>query len=134
MRSARTDAFFKQTTPAAARLDSEEDLEALIARTARIYVQAVTEQTRATYVRRWRHFEHWAAQHRLQSLPASSETLMLYLSDGADGPTPCSLSTLRGRAAAINRIHVEAGFRPPGDDPGMSLLMRGLGRTLAPRR
>ena len=52
---------------------------------------------------------------------------MMFLADAADGHAPLSLSTLRGRIAAINRVHVEAGHPAPGDDPAMAMLMRGLG-------
>ncbi len=56
---------------------------------------------------------------------------MLYLADCARHGA--SLSTVRGWAASINRIHREAGHRPPGDDPAMSTFMRGVGRVAQPK-
>jgi hypothetical protein len=41
-----------------------------------------------------------------------------------------SLSTLRGWAAAINRVHLEAGLSPPGEDPAMAMFLRGLRRAM----
>lgn len=52
---------------------------------------------------------------------------MLYLADSA-GDDGAALSTLRGWMAAINRVHVEAGLPAPGDDPAMTLFLRGMSR------
>lgn len=105
-------------------------LDALVARTAEVYANALTDQTRLSYASRWRQFERWTSAHNLTALPATAETVMLFLADAVDSDPPASLSTLRGRLAAINRVHVESGHAAPGDDPAMSMLMRGLGKVV----
>jgi integrase len=129
LRDARLAALLRPTggSPRTTRADG---LDALIARTAEVYSRALTDRTRLSYASRWRQFERWCGQHRFQALPATAETVMMFLADAADGDAPLSLSTLRGRTAAINRVHIEAGHPAPGDDPAMAMLMRGLGRAL----
>lgn len=59
---------------------------------------------------------------------------MLYLADAAgEAADGAALSTLRGWVAAINRLHVEAGYAPPGDDPAMAMFLRTLRRVAPPR-
>lgn len=129
LRDARLAALLRPASrsPRTARPDA---LDALIDRTAEVYSRALTDRTRLSYASRWRQFERWCGQHRFQSLPATAETVMMFLADAADGDAPLSLSTLRGRTAAINRVHLEAGHQAPGDDPAMAMLMRGLGRAV----
>ncbi len=108
-------------------------LQALFERTAEIYAQSLAPGTRATYRRRWDHFDRWCSAHAVQSLPADAGTVMLYLAALLDDVPPPSLSTLRGRAAAVNRVHIECDLPPPGDDPALAMLMRGLSRSVPSR-
>ena len=57
---------------------------------------------------------------------------MMFLADhvGSDG---AALGTLRSYMAAINRIHVEAGLMPPGDDPAMTMFLRTMRKVVVPR-
>ncbi|MBT9275963.1 tyrosine-type recombinase/integrase [Phycicoccus sp. MAQZ13P-2] len=103
----------------------------LVARTAGYFAISIQEATRATYARRWRHFDDWCAQKGLRPLPAAPETVMLYLADAADGGA--ALSTIRGWTAAINRVHLEAGHPPPGRDPAMAMFLRGISRVASRR-
>lgn len=130
LRAARRSALLGGETTPSASTPTDSGLDALILRTAEVYAQALAPKTRSDYARRWRSYEKWAKGRRLQALPSSAETVMLYLAESSQGEDGMSLSTLRGRLAAINRVHVEAGFTAPGDDPAMGMLMRGLGRVL----
>lgn len=108
------------------------DLDRLVVLTGQLYAAALTDQTRVSYARRWHEFTGWCEDNQLRSLPAAPETLMMYLAEGAS--LGYSVTTLRGRAAAINRIHLEAGENAPGSNPSTQLFWRGLARTLpAPR-
>ena len=109
-----------------------DELAGLIARTAEVYAHSVTAGTRSTYARRWVLFQDWCERRGASALPASPETVMLYLTDAVEHDE-AALSTLRGWMAAINRIHVEAGMRPPGAHPAMTVFLRGLSRV-APAR
>ncbi|GCD90169.1 tyrosine-type recombinase/integrase [Nocardioides sp. LS1] len=106
-----------------------DELTALLERTANLYAASVTEHTRAAYARRWRLFERWCQEHDLGSLPAEAETVMLYLA-AATKEGGFALSTLRGWMAAINRVHLEAGFPSPGQHPAMGMFLRGLSRQV----
>jgi len=128
MRSARVRAFLEPDAGA----KPQDDLDVLLLRTARIHAQAVTEKTRAAYARRWAKFEAWCEEQRFTALPASAEVLMLYLAS-AVGEDGASLNTLRGWAAAVARIHDEAGLPSPTADPAMRLFLRGLSKQVPPR-
>lgn len=106
------------------------ELESLVAQTAGYFALSIRDSTRKSYARRWRHFDAWCSERRLCPLPATPETVMLYLADSARHGV--SLSTVRGWSAAINRIHLEAGHPSPGDDPAMRTFLRGISRV-APR-
>lgn len=129
LRDARVAAFLGDEPRA-----PEDELDLLVTRTARLYSDALAPDTRKAYARRWRLFVGWCESKNLGSLPAASETVMLYLADAiGDNREGAALSTLRGWLAAINRIHVEAGFAPPGDDPAMTMYLRTLRSVVPPR-
>ncbi|HMM95068.1 hypothetical protein, partial [Phycicoccus sp.] len=133
LRRARVQALLGSQTDAPAPVVSggtELDLEELVARTASYFAQSIQETTRKTYARRWRDFDRWCGLHSLTALPAASETVMLYLVDSARHGV--SLSTIRGWVSAINRVHLEAGYPAPSDDPAMTTFLRGISRV-APR-
>jgi integrase len=96
-----------------------------------LYRDSISPATRKDYVRRWRRFDEWCRMRDLEALGCASEVVMLFLSDCLGG-SGTALGTLRGYVAAINRVHVEAGFAPPGDDPAMVMFLRTLSRTTAP--
>ena len=110
-----------------------DEVERLLARAGEIYASAVTDRTRYTYGRRWALFSSWCASHGLPSLPAAPETVMLYLGSATETTNPPALSTVRGWLSAINRVHLEAGFTPPGRGESMALFVRGLARLLPER-
>lgn len=94
-----------------------------------MFEASISEQTRRTYVRRWNAFAAWADRHGRHSLPATPATLTLYLAALAQANPPAAVSTLYGAVAAVNRVHVESGLPRPGNDDGISLLMRGYARS-----
>ena len=140
LRQARLNAFLRvgRSQPTSSARDAsgshgpDDELARLLERTAGVYAAAITEQTRAHYVRRWHLFEIWCRAHGFVSLPAEAETVMLYLAD-ATGGRGYALSTVRSWMAAINRVHLEAGFAPLSQHPAMGMFLRGLSRQV-PRR
>lgn len=109
-------------------------LDDLIRRTADVYRRSLTRETRRSYVHRWTDFEHWCAKEHLPPLPASPEVVMVYLLSLVEGDAQVAISTVQGRLAAINRIHLEAGHTPPGRDPATQVFIRGLVDILGPGR
>lgn len=108
-----------------------EEFQQLVERTAAIYARSLADSTATSYRRRWEHFAGWCQRHDQEPLPASAELVMTYLADLIGADPPPALGTLRGRMAAINKVHVESDLPAPGDDPLMALMMRGLSRTVA---
>lgn len=110
----------------------QSELDALISKTARLFSESITGETRKDYSRRWRKFEAWCEQKGFDALDSPSEVVMMFLADhvGRDG---VALGTLRSYMAAINRIHVEAGLMPPGDDPAMTMFLRTMRKAVRPR-
>ncbi|MCX6343468.1 MAG: site-specific integrase [Armatimonadetes bacterium] len=67
------------------------------------YVQeSKAERTRAAYQRDWRLFAEWCVVHGYEALPASPETVALYLTDMAAALKPI---TLGRRLASISVMH-----------------------------
>jgi integrase len=110
----------------------QDELDALISRTARLFSESITEGTRKDYGRRWRKWVVWCEERDFEPLNAPPEAVMLFLADHV-GREGAALGTLRSYMAAINRIHVEAGLMPPGDDPAMTMFLRSMRKTVVPR-
>lgn len=89
-----------------------DELNELVNRTASYFALSVSDSTRKTYARRWHLFELWCADRSMSSLPATPETLMMYLADSARNGA--ALGTVRGWCAAINRVTSRRAWRPPG--------------------
>ena len=77
----------------------------------------------------WRDFEDWCTHHGALLLPASPQTVALYLSDLAENGAKAS--TIQRRLASLSQAHQLAGFSPaPTADPLVRTTMQGIRRTL----
>jgi integrase len=75
------------------------------------YIHAAKAQsTLRAYRSDWRHFEAWCQEHELPALPATPETVALYLA--ALGATHRA-ATLSRRLTSINKVHRAAGEAAP---------------------
>jgi len=73
--------------------------------------QPVEPSTRKVYLRHWRAFASWCDESGRTPLPATTETVQDFaLSQGADG---LSVSTIRGRLAAVGFFHRENDYSDP---------------------
>src|SRR5690242_14957934 len=81
MHAARLAAFLGEPSPEEEGVTQAagSDLHRLIAEAAAVYRRSINEDTRATYLRRWRLFEAWCNTRGLRALPCKPETLMIYL-------------------------------------------------------
>lgn len=111
--------------------EPQTELDALISRTARLFSESITPETRKDYARRWRKFEARCSEKNIEPLNCPPEVVMMFLADHV-GQHGAALGTLRSYMAAINRIHVEAGLAPPGDDPAMTMYLRSLRKATVP--
>jgi integrase len=88
---------------------------------------AKSRATLRAYRTDWAHFETWCAAHGADALPASPETVALYLTDLAAVARP---STLQRRVSSISQAHQAAGFDSPTRDALVRTTLTGIRRTL----
>lgn len=70
---------------------------------------AKAENTERSYESDWNAFTGWCKQFGLNPLPASTQTLVLYLTDQKD---KLKVSTLQRRISSISQAHRMAGYKP----------------------
>jgi site-specific recombinase XerD len=86
-----------------------------------------SDSTRRAYASDVLAFEEWTRNHNVQILPASPESVVLYLTAiASQGLKP---ATLRRRLAAIRHLHRESGFPSPTDTDLVSAAMSGIKRS-----
>jgi site-specific recombinase XerD len=99
-----------------------------IASYARDYVAASrAENTTRVYRTGWAQFTRWCDEHGVTALPASAETVALYVADLAKTAKP---ATIDARLAAISSAHRAAGCDSPTRAEAVRLVRRGVRRTL----
>jgi integrase len=92
------------------RISSTGALEELAAVALSYMAEAKAANTCRAYRSDWNHFAAWCDQHGFSSLPASPETVTLYLA--ALGGTHRS-STLQRKLTSISKAHQLAGYESP---------------------
>jgi integrase len=109
------------------------DLEVLRVERAAIAERNRSANTRASYASDWRDFERWCGAAGVSPLPASPDTLSLYLVDLARRGR--SVATVRRRVSSVNAAHLAAGFESPAT-AAVGGVLAGIARRLgtAPRR
>jgi integrase len=97
---------------------------------AEAFVRAAkAPSTLRAYRSDWDHFFGWCRQHALCPLPASPETMALYLTALAATHRP---ATMTRRLTAITKAHAIAGHPSPAtmQQPAVSETLKGIRRTL----
>ena len=102
------------------------DLVPLAARAAGLAEAARSPHTRRAYARAWSGFERWAGARGLAALPATPETLALYLTDRVSA---VSVATIEQELAAIVDAHRAADVACPTDSRDLQLVWKGIRRT-----
>lgn len=89
----------------------------------------MAENSRRAYLSDWRQFESWCRIRRLVCLPATPDTVCLYLTALAVDHKPASLQR---QLTSITRVHQAAGLPSPAsmDHAVVSETMKGIRRTL----
>lgn len=100
----------------------------LVEATRAYAAEAKAEGTRRAYRSGWRSFETWCETHGLTSLPATSETVALFLADRAD--QGMTVSTIEKQLAAISAAHRTAGFESPRGSAGVRAVLQGIRRSI----
>jgi integrase len=75
----------------------------------------------------WRIFQSWCQTAQLVPLPASAQTVALFIS--AEAKARRAPATLNRRLAAIRLMHVGAGYPSPHDAIAVEEVMRGIRRA-----
>lgn len=90
--------------------------------------EAVPENTRRAYRADWEQFVSWCASTGRTALPASTETVVLYVSALA---ATHRITTIRRKVAAISTAHQLAGQESPTRHASLRLCLRGIARKQA---
>jgi integrase len=97
---------------------------------ARRFAEAArSPNTRKAYRTDWSDFEGWCAAHRLQALPATPESVALYLTHLTQ--RGLKVSTMQRRLASISQAHQLAGHASPTTLPAVREVMKGIRRELS---
>jgi len=99
---------------------------AILKKTIEYEQAALSPNTRRTYASMWKKFNGWCTAHNLPSLPASAETIALYL--GYLGGE-VSFATLDSTIAAIEKEHAQKGLTISGNQSLYRRVRKGIRRT-----
>ena len=94
------------------KFEIAEHQDELIQKTLAYERASLSPNTLRTYKSMWKKFEAWCDQNNLCCLPATAETIALYLASIGE---EVSFSTLDSTIAAIEAVHEKAGLKPIGD-------------------
>lgn len=84
------------------------------------------ENTIRAYRSDWTHFEDWCRAHGQTAIPATPETVALYVADIA---TTLKTATITRRISAISQAHQIAGYETPTKSSQVRLVLAGIRRT-----
>ena len=106
------------------RLDT--DLEAL-ERAARVFTKAsMSKNTLRSYAADWADFEFWCKRVKRKSLPATPDTVGLYLTHMS---RHLKTSSLKRRVTAIGKAHELSRLSIPTKDPAVKAILKGILRS-----
>jgi site-specific recombinase XerD len=100
-------------------------LAAIADRASEFIHQSRAKNTIRAYRADWDHFEAWCQEHNQSSLPATADTVALYVTDLAATHKP---ATITRRISAISQAHQIAGMETPTGSAKVRLVMAGIRR------
>jgi site-specific recombinase XerD len=105
-----------------------QNLDSLKRRASTLAANAIAGSTKRKYQSHTKHFGNWCRKHNLISLPATPETIALYLTDRAN--EGCKVSTLSQAMAAIKAAHELTDHENPCDSKKLKIVWQGIRREL----
>lgn len=108
-------------------------LERLAERADEYQAAAKAEATLRAYRADWKHFSTWASAHGLATLPATPETVAMYLAEQierTDLPRPAKASTIARRLSSIAQAHRAAEQPNPVATHRVQTVAGGIRRTI----
>jgi site-specific recombinase XerD len=109
-----------------------DSLTATVEKAKHYAEQARARNTKRAYAADWSHFIAFCQEHALDALPATPETLGLYLTHLAD--TGYKASTLQRRLSALREAHRLHGQPLDTTHPAVREVWRGIRNVLGARR
>ena len=108
-------------------------LRASAERAASYAQQARSENTKKSYQSDWAHFTAWCLDHDLVSMPATMQTVILYITEYAE---VFKVSTLERRLASISQAHKTSGYDSPAlvSKEPLHSVWSGIARSKSTRR
>lgn len=103
-------------------------LEAHRRATAEFIAASKSDATRRAYAADWRDFESWCRTSGLAPLPATPETVAVYLSSQVAAGHKAS--TIRRRCSAIADAHRAANHENPAGHAGVKATLNGIARKI----
>jgi integrase len=104
----------------------EDPLAPLRALAEDLAIASRAPNTRRAYGSQWRVFEAWARSQGMVALPASGETVALYLAHLASSGRKAG--TIGSALVSISQVHLDQGFTSPRGDPLVRRVMKGIRR------
>jgi len=97
---------------------------------ARRFAQAArSASTQKAYRSDWADFEAWCLSHQLQALPATPDSVALYLTHLTQ--RGLKVSTIERRLATLSQAHQLVGHDSPTRSPSVREIMKGIRRELS---
>jgi len=108
-------------------VENSPELYQLHDQARKLLLSSKAKATTKAYRSDWRDFEAWAEVNRSAALPATPDTVILYLTSlNTQG---MRISTIRRRVATISQAHQHAGHETPTRDRRVRALLQGIART-----
>lgn len=85
-----------------------------------------SKNTQRAYKADWTHFSAWCDKHHYTALPATPQSIILYLCDLAETR---KVATIERRLASIGQAHKYARLASPTKDVDVEITMAGIRRT-----
>jgi site-specific recombinase XerD len=114
------------STAIATREGGPTELAPLAAKAREYIAQSKAKNTLRAYRADWADFERWCETAGMVALPATPETLALYVTARAE---TCKVSTLSRRIATISQAHKTAGHEPPHKNAVVRTVWAGIRRA-----
>jgi site-specific recombinase XerD len=118
-------------TKAPSSITDENNLVALLAAEKRFSKASVSNNTRRAYAADWVDFEYWCKRVKRASLPATAETVALYLTKMANN---LKTSSLKRRITSISKAHELKNIESPTKNERVRAVIRGILRSNGERQ
>jgi integrase len=112
-------------------VDSGDRLSAIATQVSALIQQSRASNTVLAYQSDWRRFTKWCETYGKTPLPATPDTVALYLADLSSDLKP---STLTRHSASICQAHKKIGVEPPTRDSKVRMVMAGIRRKFGTER